>query len=122
MGVALYCAPSLLNHSCRPNTLPLYYGRQLVLKAVRDIGPDEQLFITYTETMQLLSERQHHLQSTYNFTCACERCLEDINQSPVSVCWDYVIICIYLFQGCSEQLLLMAANGLLFSLYYTLIL
>ncbi|XP_064395526.1 histone-lysine N-methyltransferase SMYD3-like [Halichondria panicea] len=95
MGVALYCAPSLLNHSCRPNTLPLYYGRQLVLKAVRDIGPDEQLFITYTETMQLLSERQHHLQSTYNFTCACERCLEDINQSP----------------GCSEQLLLMAANG-----------
>ena len=122
MGVALYSAPSLLNHSCRPNTLPLFNGRDLLIKAVRDIDPGEQLFITYTETLQLLSERQTELQKGYNFTCACERCLEDINQSPVSVCWDYVIICIYLFQGCSEQLLLMAANGLLFSLYYTLIL
>ncbi|XP_064383603.1 histone-lysine N-methyltransferase SMYD3-like isoform X2 [Halichondria panicea] len=94
-GVALYSAPSLLNHSCRPNTLPLFIGRQLVLKAVRDIGPDEQLFITYTDTLQLLSERQTELQSTYNFTCACERCLEDISKSP----------------RCSDRLLLMGANG-----------
>ncbi|XP_064395575.1 histone-lysine N-methyltransferase SMYD3-like [Halichondria panicea] len=94
-GVAFYSAPSLLNHSCRPNTLPLYYGRQLVLKAVRDIGPDEQLFITYTDTLQLLSERQTELQSIYNFTCACERCLEDISKSP----------------RCSDRLLLMGANG-----------
>ena len=115
MGVALYSAPSLLNHSCRPNTLPLFNGRDLLIKAVRDIDPGEQLFITYTETLQLLSERQTELQKGYNFTCACERCLEDINQSPVSDCWYGVIICIYLFQGCSEQLLLMAANGLLFS-------
>ena len=91
MGVAVYSAPSLLNHSCRPNTLPLYYGRQLVLKAVRDIGPDEQLFITYTDTLQLLSERQRELQKGYNFTCACERCLEDISKSPVSGCWYGVI-------------------------------
>ncbi|XP_064395293.1 histone-lysine N-methyltransferase SMYD3-like [Halichondria panicea] len=95
MGVAVYSAPSLLNHSCRPNTLPLYYGRQLVLKAITDIGPDEQLFITYTDTLQLLSERQRELQKGYNFTCACERCLEDISKSP----------------GCSDRLFLMAANG-----------
>ncbi len=96
MGEALYSAPSLLNHSCRPNTLQLFNGRQLILKAVRDIGPDEQLFITYTDTLQLLSERQYVLQSVYNFTCACERCLEDISKSPVSDCWCGVIICIYL--------------------------
>ncbi len=85
VGVGLYSAPSLLNHSCRPNTLQLFNGRHLLLKALRDIGPGEQLFITYTETLQLHSERQAKLQSGYNFTCACERCLEDISQSPVSV-------------------------------------
>ena len=75
----------MLNHSCRPNTLTLLIGQQLLLKAVRDIGPGEQLFITYTDTLQLLSERQYDLQKGYNFTCACERCLEDISKSPVSV-------------------------------------
>ena len=85
VGVALYSAPAMLNHSCRPNTIPLFIGGQLLLKAVRDIGPGEQLFITYTDTLQLLSERQAELQSEYNVTCACERCLEDISQSPVSV-------------------------------------
>ncbi len=92
VGVALYSAPSLLNHSCRPNTLTLFNGLQLFLKAVRDIGPGEQLFITYTDTMQLLSERQHDLQKGYNFTCACERCLEDISKSPVSGCCCGVVI------------------------------
>ncbi len=72
----------MLNHSCRPNTLPLFIGRQLLLKALKNIGPGEQLFIAYTPTMQLLSERQAELQSTYNFTCACERCLEDKSKSP----------------------------------------
>ncbi len=91
VGEALYSAPSLLNHSCRPNTVQLFNGRYLILKAKRDIGPDEQLFITYTDTLQLLSERQHYLQSRYNFTCACERCLEDISKSPVSGCWYGVI-------------------------------
>ena len=83
--MGLYSAPSMLNHSCHPNTLTLFIGRQLLLKAIRDIGPGEQLFITYTDTLQLLSERQAELQSEYNVTCACERCLEDISQSPVSV-------------------------------------
>ncbi len=92
VGVAVYSAPSLLNHSCRPNTLHLFIGRQLLLKAVRDIGPGEQLFITYTDTLQLLSERQAELQSGYNFTCACERCLEDISKSPVSVVLYYVVV------------------------------
>ncbi len=86
VGVALYSAPSLLNHSCRPNTFTWFNGRQLFLKAVRDIDPGEQLFITYTDIMQLLSERKIELQSKYNFTCACERCLEDISKSPVSDC------------------------------------
>ncbi len=85
VGVAVYSASSMLNHSCRPNTLHLFIGQQLLLKAGRDIGPGEQLFITYTETLQLHCERQAKLQSAYNFTCACERCLEDISQSPVSV-------------------------------------
>ena len=92
VGVALYSAPSLLNHSCRPNTFTWFNGRQLFLIAVRDIDPGEQLFITYTDIMQLLSECQTELQKEYNFTCACERCLEDINQSPVSGCWYGVII------------------------------
>ncbi len=86
VGVALYTTPSLLNHSCRPNTLALFNGRQILFKAVRDINPGEQLFISYTDTVQLLSERQTDLQKGYNFTCACERCLEDISKSPVSGC------------------------------------
>ncbi len=87
VGVALYSAPSLLNHSCRPNTLELFNGQHLILKAVRDIGPGDQLFIAYIDRLQLLSVRQTELRSKYNFTCACERCLEDISKSSVSDCW-----------------------------------
>ncbi len=90
VGVAVYSAPSMLNHSCRPNTIRLFNGRHFLLKALRDIRPEEQLFIAYTPALQLLSERQAKLQSGYNFTCACERCLEDIRKSPVSVLLYYL--------------------------------
>ncbi len=99
LGVAVYSAPSMLNHSCRPNTIPLFIGSHFVLKAGRDIDPEEQLFITYTPALQLLSERQAKLQSGYNFKCTCKRCSEDkdnskspedISKSPVSVLLYYL--------------------------------
>ena len=91
VGMAVYSAPSLLNHSCRPNTFALFNGPRLLIKALRDISRGEQLFFPYTKTLQLKSERQTDLQKGYNFTCACERCLEDISKSPVSGCWYGVI-------------------------------
>ncbi len=92
MGAALYAAPSLLNHSCRPNTVYLFNGRHLILKAVRDINPNEQLFITYTDTLELWEERQDVLREKYKFTCLCERCSEDLMNSPVSDCCCGVIV------------------------------
>lgn len=77
------------------------------LRALRTIERGEQLFITYTSTLQSRAQRQQELLSKYAFTCACSSCSlpkkesvrSDIRRSllltahrnPLSVQDDYII-------------------------------
>uniref|UniRef100_A0A3Q3VLM1 [histone H3]-lysine(4) N-trimethyltransferase n=1 Tax=Mola mola TaxID=94237 RepID=A0A3Q3VLM1_MOLML len=62
IGVGLYPSLSLLNHDCRPNCVMVFEGTKLRLRAVRDISPDEELTISYIETLSLTEYRQRQLQ------------------------------------------------------------
>lgn len=74
IGVGLYPSLSLLNHDCRPNCVMVFEGIKLRLRAVRDINPEEELTISYIETLSLTEDRQRQLEDQYHFTCHCQRC------------------------------------------------
>ncbi|XP_041837631.1 histone-lysine N-methyltransferase SMYD3 [Melanotaenia boesemani] len=74
IGVGLYPSLSLLNHDCRPNCVMVFEGTKLQLRAVQDINPEEELTISYIETLSLTGDRQRQLEEQYHFTCHCQRC------------------------------------------------
>lgn len=43
LGLGVYPAPSLVNHSCDPNCVVLFRGKQLLLRSVLPINPGEQV-------------------------------------------------------------------------------
>lgn len=83
-GSGLYKVQSKINHSCVPNaqsTFP-YSNDVVVLKALKEIQPGEEICISYLDECQL--ERSRHtrqaiLKENYLFVCNCPRCLEQIN-------------------------------------------
>uniref|UniRef100_A0A673BXU5 [histone H3]-lysine(4) N-trimethyltransferase n=1 Tax=Sphaeramia orbicularis TaxID=375764 RepID=A0A673BXU5_9TELE len=62
IGVGLYPSLSLLNHDCRPNCVMVFEGTKLQLRAVREINPEEELTISYIETLSLTEDRQRQLE------------------------------------------------------------
>ncbi|XP_028257746.1 histone-lysine N-methyltransferase SMYD3 isoform X2 [Parambassis ranga] len=74
IGVGLYPSLSLLNHDCRPNCVMVFEGTKLQLRAVRDVNPEEELTISYIETLSLTEDRRRQLEDQYHFTCHCQRC------------------------------------------------
>uniref|UniRef100_A0A673BQC2 [histone H3]-lysine(4) N-trimethyltransferase n=1 Tax=Sphaeramia orbicularis TaxID=375764 RepID=A0A673BQC2_9TELE len=70
----LFYSLSLLNHDCRPNCVMVFEGTKLQLRAVREINPEEELTISYIETLSLTEDRQRQLEEQYHFTCHCQRC------------------------------------------------
>ncbi|EMP37488.1 SET and MYND domain-containing protein 3 [Chelonia mydas] len=65
---------SLLNHSCDPNCVIVFEGRQLLLRSIREIQIGEELTISYIESLMPSSERQKHLKRQYCFECNCLLC------------------------------------------------
>nr|XP_061820345.1 histone-lysine N-methyltransferase SMYD3-like isoform X1 [Nerophis lumbriciformis]XP_061820346.1 histone-lysine N-methyltransferase SMYD3-like isoform X1 [Nerophis lumbriciformis] len=74
IGVGLYPSLSLLNHDCRPNCVMVFEGAKIHLRAIQDIKPEEELTISYIETLLLTEERQKQLEDQYHFTCRCQKC------------------------------------------------
>ncbi|XP_049910519.1 histone-lysine N-methyltransferase SMYD3 isoform X1 [Epinephelus moara] len=74
IGVGLYPSLSLLNHDCRPNCVMVFVGTKLQLRAVQDINPEDELTISYIETLSLKEDRQRQLEDQYLFTCHCQHC------------------------------------------------
>ncbi|XP_046622667.1 histone-lysine N-trimethyltransferase SMYD5 [Neodiprion virginianus] len=79
-GSGLYKLQSAANHSCAPNAIVEfpYSNSTLVLKAVRDIRPEEEICISYLDDCALERSRysrQKALSSLYLFICRCDKCL-----------------------------------------------
>ena len=87
-GSALYALQSVCNHSCDPNAMPSFphSNFQLVMCAVRDIAPGDEILISYLDDCVL--ERSRHSRhkilrysiQLYNFilffflsVCTCQK-------------------------------------------------
>ncbi|ESN95592.1 hypothetical protein HELRODRAFT_193546 [Helobdella robusta] len=79
-GSGLYLLQSACNHSCVPNaqvTFP-HNNHILSLKAVKDIEPDQEIFISYLdECDRTRSRHSRHrlLRENYLFICNCPLCV-----------------------------------------------
>ena len=43
VGVAVYGVPSLLNHSCDPNTVAVFSGTTICIRSIRNLAPGEEV-------------------------------------------------------------------------------
>lgn len=83
-GSGLYLTQSTANHSCSPNAtveFP-YCNSTLILRAIRDIQPGEEICISYLSECELEKSRyarQKSLKSYYLFVCRCEKCQMQAN-------------------------------------------
>ena len=78
IGVGLYPAAALINHSCDPNCVIAYdcdrTGARCLVRAIKDIPPGEELTISYIEVNQTVQARRASLQETFFFDCRCPSC------------------------------------------------
>ena len=64
-----------MNHSCQPNCAISYSDSHLAtVTALRAIGADEELLISYVDETADAEQRRNQLVE-YGFTCECERCV-----------------------------------------------
>ncbi|PHJ17946.1 histone lysine set [Cystoisospora suis] len=76
IGIGLFSAVSMTNHSCWPNVEVDYpYGdKRAVVRALRDIKAGEELRQSYIDETLRLRKRRRQLKQHYKFTCNCPRC------------------------------------------------
>eukprot|EP01061_Rhynchopus_euleeides_P043949 TRINITY_DN7683_c0_g1_i1.p2 TRINITY_DN7683_c0_g1~~TRINITY_DN7683_c0_g1_i1.p2 ORF type:complete len:347 (+),score=108.67 TRINITY_DN7683_c0_g1_i1:1331-2371(+) len=74
IGYAVYRKAASINHSCEPNMVATFAGRDIHLRPVRDINKGDELTVSYVELASLTSERNAELLKRYGFECACPRC------------------------------------------------
>jgi len=74
---ALYpTLPSMLNHSCLPNTSYTFISNLFILRARTDIQEGEELVDSYVNSLDSLEERTTKLEK-HGFVCRCELCEEE---------------------------------------------
>jgi len=83
---SIFATSSLLNHSCKPNTLLNYTGRILTIRAVENINAGSEVTNCYGPHVGHLGakQRKESLKKQYFFDCICSACLEESEASPHS--------------------------------------
>ncbi|KFG29045.1 putative histone lysine methyltransferase, SET [Toxoplasma gondii p89] len=81
LGVGLFRAVSMTNHSCWPNAEVDYpfLTNAAQVTALRDIAEKEEILLSYIDESLPLAERQRLLKSHYKFTCGCQRCQVEVS-------------------------------------------
>jgi hypothetical protein len=73
-GICLEPFASMINHSCNPNSWWTFNGRELQMRAVRDIPTGEELTISYITISGSYHIRQESLLTGWGFECVCTLC------------------------------------------------
>lgn len=68
-------AHSLFNHSCYPNVHKFVGGNKVGCITIRPIKKGQQVFMNYIDWNLQTAERQKILNTNFNFTCKCSRCV-----------------------------------------------
>ena len=67
----------MLDHSCQPNCNIWFSGREITVKAIKDIpvgNLTKNAFVSYVNIMDDTKTRNESLQDSWYFTCSCPLC------------------------------------------------
>jgi len=70
----IYMQYSMLNHSCRKNSQPIYKGMNHEVRAISKIKAGEEITTSYIDVLQSREERRRLLRIIWFFDCECIRC------------------------------------------------
>jgi hypothetical protein len=62
------------NHSCEPNAFLMMNGPAVVIRSLKPIKKNEEIFLSYVDTTNPYHRRQSELQARWFFTCKCSKC------------------------------------------------
>ena len=83
VGTVVYVEGSAHDHSCAPNSVQLFDGTKLQIRALRDFDTKvEPPLIHYIDLKLHLDERRSRLRRQYYFECECPRCVTESSGSP----------------------------------------
>ncbi|XP_026741633.1 SET and MYND domain-containing protein 4-like isoform X3 [Trichoplusia ni] len=87
VGTAIYPAASMMNHSCDPNIINVFYRNQLFVKGNKEIPEGAEVFNSYGPhyAREALHIRKEKLQAQYGFNCACQACSDDSRKDFTSL-------------------------------------
>jgi len=74
IGVGIFPAAALINHSCTPTAVQTFAGRTLRVRAIQALNPQDEVTISYLDLADPLHLRHKELEERYFFKCACPLC------------------------------------------------
>ncbi|SPQ24006.1 16ce20a4-d59a-4ef4-9f5d-28d34fe9a566 [Thermothielavioides terrestris] len=78
VGYAFEFLTAVINHSCDPNALVFFQGRELRVRSLKKIAPGEEITICYIDPTFDVAARQEVLKREYFFDCSCARCTSEL--------------------------------------------
>ena len=81
-GIGIYPFAAMMNHSENPNCFITFRGKELIVRSLRDIGPGEELCITYDELLKPRRERARLLKASYGFDVEDVEFDDSLNADP----------------------------------------
>ena len=78
LGMGVFLAPSIVDHSCRPNAEVEFRGNRLVMRSLvdrQDTDIDATFFSYISEDETKV--RREYLSKYFFFDCLCERCKDE---------------------------------------------
>ncbi|XP_067239033.1 N-lysine methyltransferase SMYD2-B [Chanodichthys erythropterus] len=74
LGLAIFPDIALMNHSCCPNVIITYRGVNAEVRAVQEISPGQEIYISYIDLLYPTEDRIERLRDAYYFSCDCKEC------------------------------------------------
>lgn len=77
IGVGLYLGASVLDHSCEPNAVVIFKGKELIVRTIAQVENVSDLRISYTNILETTTQRRQNLSEQYYFYCDCVKCQDE---------------------------------------------
>lgn len=86
VATAIYPTASLMNHSCEPTITSSFQKDTLIVRAVKDVEPEGEIFNCYGPHSYRMTfeERQQILKDQYFFDCTCNACKNAAQQKTLA--------------------------------------
>ncbi|XP_067215215.1 histone-lysine N-methyltransferase SMYD3 isoform X2 [Linepithema humile] len=88
IAAGIYLGPSVMDHSCKPNSVAVFEGTTIVIRTLVDLPCLDwsQIRISYVDLLNSNKDRREELHSSYYFLCDCEKCKQPDPMAEATAC------------------------------------